>query len=249
MLDIDHFKTVNDELGLEGDKILRACGEILAAAAGAGKCLQVRRRREFALILDKTDIERATAIAEELRTAIESRSNDLRGITISLGVAEFPATSQSAEELIYRADACYVPAKSAGKTALAAGTTWRMWRTLRRRAGPRRSTSVRTRQTGLEPAQHRARQALPQVLRERPYVPHPICRTMWCPRTECQKPALRHVGERVVHLFGRVIVRSPAQLIDVGKYLVQRAGPQRLLDNVLPGLLKRAAPKSLRRVQ
>ena len=115
MLDIDHFKTVNDELGhLEGDKILRACGEILAAAAGAENVYRYGGD-EFALILDKTDIERATAIAEELRTAIESRSNDLRGITISLGVAEFPATSQSAEELIYRADAAMYTAKSAGK--------------------------------------------------------------------------------------------------------------------------------------
>jgi diguanylate cyclase (GGDEF)-like protein len=115
MLDIDRFKTVNDKLGhLAGDEILRACGEILAGAAGAENVYRYGGD-EFALILDKTDIEHATAVAEELRTAIESRSPDLRGITISLGVAEFPHISQSAEELIYRADAAMYTAKSAGK--------------------------------------------------------------------------------------------------------------------------------------
>jgi diguanylate cyclase (GGDEF)-like protein len=115
VLDIDHFKTVNDELGhLAGDEILKSCGEVLASAAGAENVYRYGGD-EFALILDKTDIGRATAVAEELRTAIETRSPDLRGITISLGVAEFPATAQSAEELIYRADAAMYTAKSGGQ--------------------------------------------------------------------------------------------------------------------------------------
>jgi diguanylate cyclase (GGDEF)-like protein len=115
MLDIDHFKKVNDELGhLEGDEILRACSEILAATAGE-KNVYRYGGDEFALVLDDTDIEQATAVADTLRKAIEQQSKELHGITISLGVAEFPSTATSAEELIYRADAAMYTAKSRGK--------------------------------------------------------------------------------------------------------------------------------------
>jgi diguanylate cyclase (GGDEF)-like protein len=115
MLDIDHFKKVNDALGhLAGDEILRACGDVLASVAGAQNVYRYGGD-EFALVLDNTDFEQATAVAEELRTAIETRSPYLRGITISLGVAEYPSASGSAEELIYRADAAMYSAKAAGK--------------------------------------------------------------------------------------------------------------------------------------
>jgi len=115
MLDIDHFKNVNDALGhLAGDEILRACGDVLASVAGAQNVYRYGGD-EFALVLDNTDFEQATAVAEELRQAIETRSPYLRGITISLGVAEYPSASSSAEELIYRADAAMYSAKAAGK--------------------------------------------------------------------------------------------------------------------------------------
>lgn len=115
MLDIDHFKQVNDALGhLEGDNILRACSDILKTTAGAENVYRYGGD-EFALILDKTGIEGASGLAEELRSAIEHRNPDLRGVTISLGLAEFPAMAGSADELIYRADAAMYAAKSAGK--------------------------------------------------------------------------------------------------------------------------------------
>jgi diguanylate cyclase (GGDEF)-like protein len=115
MLDIDHFKNVNDALGhLAGDEILRACGEVLTSVAGVQNVYRYGGD-EFALVLDNTDFEQATAVAEELRKAIETRSPYLRGITISLGVAEYPSASSSAEELIYRADAAMYSAKAAGK--------------------------------------------------------------------------------------------------------------------------------------
>jgi len=115
MLDIDHFKRVNDALGhLVGDQILRACGDILSATTGADNVYRYGGD-EFALILEHTSIDEATEIAEELRNAVVQRSPYLRGITISLGVAEYPAIANSAEELIYRADAAMYAAKSAGK--------------------------------------------------------------------------------------------------------------------------------------
>ena len=140
MLDIDHFKNVNDELGhLEGDKILRACGEILSNAAGE-KNVYRYGGDEFALVLNDTDIELATAVAEELRTAVEERSPELRGITISLGVAEFPSIASSAEELIYRADAAMYAAKSSGKNVT---TRWDRMNEAAGKKPTRRSAPVR----------------------------------------------------------------------------------------------------------
>ncbi len=115
MLDIDHFKNVNDALGhLVGDQILRACGDILSSTTGADNVYRYGGD-EFALILEDTNLDQATETAEELRNAVVDRSPYLRGITISLGVAEYPAVASSAEELIYRADAAMYMAKSAGK--------------------------------------------------------------------------------------------------------------------------------------
>jgi diguanylate cyclase (GGDEF)-like protein len=140
MLDIDHFKKVNDALGhLEGDKILRACSDILSATAGAENVYRYGGD-EFALIIDKTNSEGASGIAEELRTAVEHHSKDLRGITISLGVAEFPAMAGSAEELIYRADAAMYAAKSAGKNRIC---RWDRMPTAPHRTPQRRSAPVR----------------------------------------------------------------------------------------------------------
>ena len=116
MLDIDGFKDVNDSLGhLQGDDILRQCAAVF--------CAVVRRESvyryggdEFAVILEGADEERAADVAEQLRHAIAARrSEDPNNVTISLGVASFPETTRSAEELIYEADAAMYWAKAAGK--------------------------------------------------------------------------------------------------------------------------------------
>lgn len=116
MLDIDGFKQVNDTLGhLEGDEILRDC---------AGTFCKVVQRDwiyryggdEFAVLLPGADLPQTAAVAEQLRHAIAQREDaGIRKVTISLGVASFPETARSAEELIYEADAAMYWAKSAGK--------------------------------------------------------------------------------------------------------------------------------------
>jgi diguanylate cyclase (GGDEF)-like protein len=74
---------------------------------------------EFAVLLPGAGQKKTAEIAERLRDAVESRIGG-DGVTVSLGVAVFPDTADSAEQLIYRADAAMYHAKGAGKNRVAA---------------------------------------------------------------------------------------------------------------------------------
>lgn len=115
MLDIDGFKRVNDSEGhLVGDQILRNLADTLESADGT------RPFRyggdEFAVLVPGASRKRTLRVAEWLRRAVADRTNvSERRVTISLGVAAYPAGARSAEELLYGADAAMYWAKSAGK--------------------------------------------------------------------------------------------------------------------------------------
>lgn len=116
MLDIDGFKRFNDSLGhLAGDQILRDLALTVAGAVGQEQAYRYGGD-EFALLLPSADHRQATKVAERLRRAVARRTNGAgEPVTVSLGVAAFPDTAASAEELIYGADAAMYWAKSAGK--------------------------------------------------------------------------------------------------------------------------------------
>ncbi len=116
MMDLDGFKAVNDTLGhLAGDKILRECAAIFTLVVRP-ECVYRYGGDEFAVILPGVREEEAAEIAERLRRAIGSRQDGgLKHVSISLGVASYPESAGSAEELIYRADAAMYSAKAAGK--------------------------------------------------------------------------------------------------------------------------------------
>jgi diguanylate cyclase (GGDEF)-like protein len=120
MLDLDGFKMVNDRQGhLAGDDILRRVSVILAEIAGIQHTYRYGGD-EFAVLLPGATRTKTAEIAERLRDAVESRIGGDGGVTISLGVAVFPDTAGSAEEMIYRADAAMYHAKAAGKNRVAA---------------------------------------------------------------------------------------------------------------------------------
>ena len=123
MLDIDHFKTVNDTHGhLMGDRVIQAVGEILRTSVTHAAHSAARYGgEEFALLLPQTSLDQSVQLAEAVRTRtkamkIRHRTTQevLLTITISGGVAEMKP-DDDATSLIARADAALYQAKSGGR--------------------------------------------------------------------------------------------------------------------------------------
>ncbi len=119
MIDLDHFKQVNDRLGhASGDQVLVAIAQVLRDAL-RGADLAVRYGgEEFLAILPGTDSGRAMDVADRIRAQIERTAIALPGgaigVTASLGVATL-AGEESPNALIHRADAALYRAKTGGR--------------------------------------------------------------------------------------------------------------------------------------
>jgi diguanylate cyclase (GGDEF)-like protein len=115
VLDIDHFKRVNDARGHPfGDRLLREVGERLRRAlAGIGEAARLGGD-EFAVILPGADAERAHALCEAARAAVCAAPSDYE-LTCSAGVACYPAHARSATDLVQLADGALYWAKASGR--------------------------------------------------------------------------------------------------------------------------------------
>ena len=116
MLDIDGFKGINDSLGHQaGDEILLLLAQALTDVVRWEDAYRYGGD-EFAVLLPGSDGPKAARIAERLRRAVAKLTGgNGTKVTVSLGIAAFPHTADSAEQLIYGADAAMYWAKSAGK--------------------------------------------------------------------------------------------------------------------------------------
>ena len=123
MLDIDHFKRVNDSFGhVVGDRVLAGLGEILRmTVTGAGAAVARYGGEEFARLLADCEIARAVELAEAVRQRVKRMRVRQRGtdqvvcaVTVSAGVAGWRAGDDAAA-LIGRADAALYRAKQAGR--------------------------------------------------------------------------------------------------------------------------------------
>jgi diguanylate cyclase (GGDEF)-like protein len=124
MLDIDYFKNYNDKFGhTAGDLVLKDLSQIALGSLKKFSPLVSRfGGEEFCIILPRTDKQQAKKIAEELREKIEKTEMVLRRqktkITVSIGVASFPADARDEEELIFKADRAMYEAKQKGRNCV-----------------------------------------------------------------------------------------------------------------------------------
>ena len=129
MLDVDHFKAINDQLGhAAGDLAIESLGQLLLASCPSQALAGRLGGEEFAVLLPDCDAQQARLVAEHLRAAIAALPLRLDEqsfrITASLGLASLPADSLDA--LVREADRQLYLAKAAGRNriiAADAGTT------------------------------------------------------------------------------------------------------------------------------
>ena len=119
IVDIDHFKRVNDTHGHPaGDEVLRAVAQMLGARLRDLDCLARYGGEEFVVVLRRCDVNRGRRIAEALRHNIASAEIDIAdgtvSITVSIGIAQW-GPGEQLDEVVQRADRTLYRAKQAGR--------------------------------------------------------------------------------------------------------------------------------------
>ncbi len=122
LLDIDHFKRINDTYGHPlGDRVIVAIGNAIASCVGSAGTTARYGGEEFAVLLPGRPIEAAESLAEAIRTRVEQgrirrRSDEapIASITMSAGIAGWEATD-TVESLVERADRALYAAKHEGR--------------------------------------------------------------------------------------------------------------------------------------
>ncbi|MGE4369159.1 MAG: sensor domain-containing diguanylate cyclase [Burkholderiaceae bacterium] len=120
MLDIDHFKAVNDNHGhAAGDDVLKSVTTLIRAEARRKDIVARMGGEEFAILLPDTGLESARHFAERLRARIEQTYMEGAGyVTASLGVACYPLHGVSIHDSLNQADAALYRAKDAGRNCI-----------------------------------------------------------------------------------------------------------------------------------
>ncbi|MBU6297445.1 MAG: PleD family two-component system response regulator [Alphaproteobacteria bacterium] len=127
IMDIDFFKSVNDNYGHDiGDEVLREFAKRIAANVRGIDLACRYGGEEFVVVMPDTDVAYAYAVAERLRKSIEttpveiSRAPGKLTITISIGIASSESSDEKAEDLLHRADQALYRAKNGGRNRVVA---------------------------------------------------------------------------------------------------------------------------------
>lgn len=121
ILDIDHFKLLNDEHGHElGDQVLIRLARLIEDTVRGQDVPARYGGEEFVILLPNTQLAGAVALAEKLRARIESGCHDLLSgevcvVTASIGCAEYSANQKDLQSLIKQADLALYRAKALGR--------------------------------------------------------------------------------------------------------------------------------------
>jgi len=125
VLDLDHFKRINDTYGHEGgDAILRKVALILRENIRASDVACRMGGEEMVVLLPECDIENAVKRADALRQLIAAgevlHDGQRIGATASIGVASYPAHGHNAQTLVNAADLALYEAKHEGRNCVRA---------------------------------------------------------------------------------------------------------------------------------
>lgn len=126
LLDVDHFKSINDRYGHEmGDKILAEIGQLIPAQLRTQDIVARWGGEEFLVILPDTGIESALASAERIRSAFRSHdwkaaTSEAVAVTISIGVSEM-CENDDRGSVISRADRALYRGKAGGRNRVEQG--------------------------------------------------------------------------------------------------------------------------------
>ncbi len=116
LIDLDHFKALNDEHGHPtGDKVLGHLADLLAGTLRAEDVLARYGGEEFCVLARGITADGAMVLAERLRKLVESTQLAGHRVTISIGVAIFPDGDAKADDLVARADQALYRAKHDGR--------------------------------------------------------------------------------------------------------------------------------------
>ncbi|HUF51687.1 MAG TPA: GGDEF domain-containing protein [Longimicrobiales bacterium] len=125
MLDLDHFKNVNDQFGHEaGDDVLRRVARVFPTCSRDIDTAARFGGEEFVVLMPETSLAAALDVAERIRAAVAALDIDWRGtripVTISIGVSVAPERVPHPDGLIGSADAALYQAKAAGRNRVTA---------------------------------------------------------------------------------------------------------------------------------
>lgn len=117
LLDLDHFKSVNDTYGhAVGDKVLQFLARHMESVVREGDVCCRYGGEEFIILLPNATAQEALQIAEQLRTRLAQADSPCgRSVTLSAGVAVYPEMADTTEALIEAADSALYLAKQAGR--------------------------------------------------------------------------------------------------------------------------------------